>query len=100
MGGDEGGGLFPELTELGPLSEHEWEALRSLNRAYVDLRQEWESACAAQAPSRRDSRLPSADGLGQSPGGALQGAAGGLTQQKEGGGHGGQVGRRLCWDLR
>ncbi|MGW2328241.1 hypothetical protein ACWC5C_21080 [Streptomyces sp. NPDC001700] len=36
---------FPDLRELGPLSVLEWETLRSLNRACVDLRQEWKSAC-------------------------------------------------------
>ncbi|MFQ6199789.1 hypothetical protein [Streptomyces sp. NPDC000405] len=40
------GAFFPELKELGPVGEAEWETLRSLNRAYTDLRGEWESARA------------------------------------------------------
>jgi hypothetical protein len=40
------GGRFPDLGDLGPLGPEEWRALRSLNRAYVDLGQEWESARA------------------------------------------------------
>lgn len=35
---------FPDLQDLGPLSGVEWETLRSLNRACVDLEQEWEAA--------------------------------------------------------
>ena len=37
---------FPDLRDLGPLSGVEWETLRSLNRACVDLEQEWEAARA------------------------------------------------------
>ncbi|MGA5135102.1 hypothetical protein ACPCTO_35500 [Streptomyces olivoreticuli] len=40
------GAFFPELKKLGPVKEAEWETLRSLNRAYTDLRGEWESAKA------------------------------------------------------
>ncbi|MGW7617495.1 hypothetical protein ACWGLG_16840 [Streptomyces antimycoticus] len=35
---------FPDLRDLGSLSGVEWETLRSLNRACVDLQQEWEAA--------------------------------------------------------
>lgn len=40
------GSRFPDLVELGPLTATEWDTLRSLNRAYIDLRQEWETARA------------------------------------------------------
>ncbi|WP_438453291.1 hypothetical protein [Streptomyces asiaticus] len=51
---------FPDLQDLGPLSEVEWETLRSLNRACVDLEQEWEAA-RVQA-SRAMTRLEVAEG--------------------------------------
>ncbi|MCC2274906.1 hypothetical protein LKL35_05575 [Streptomyces sp. ET3-23] len=40
------GARFPMVMKLGSVSTEEWQALRSLNRAYVDLSQEWESARA------------------------------------------------------
>lgn len=39
------GGRLPELIGLGPLSRPEWDAVRSLVLASLDLRQEWELAC-------------------------------------------------------
>lgn len=40
---------FPDLKVLGPLSEVEWQALRSLGRACVDVCAEWDIACTASA---------------------------------------------------
>jgi hypothetical protein len=42
-------GRFPDRELPGPVSAVEWQTLLSLNRAYLDLRQEWEAACAATA---------------------------------------------------
>ena len=42
-------GRFPDRELPGPAGSAEWQTLLSLNRAYLDLRQEWEAACAATA---------------------------------------------------
>lgn len=38
---------FPGRAVPGPVSSVEWQTLLSLNRACLDLREEWETACAA-----------------------------------------------------